>query len=336
MLRPGIILIAVILLAGCTPRKKDDEIKNKVAEDLKQGVKDWQKEQEHLKKQQEMMAQKPLSIGDAEIKLVEKGKSPLKPIRYSFAPGDYGTLQVDVGLTTKIPRDEKMVDFNLPFFRFLLSVKGEKDAEKNAYRVDFKYAGGDVFAENEVPPGLIEHMRPELKSLEGLSGSVWIDDRGLTKEARIPLPPRARLRLKQTFDLLLALLQQTVVPVPEEAIGTGAIWTVSRTIMTFEAEVQQTVTYELIGITDNSASFDVKVVRTAEPQPCAAPMRTPANLKDYAYKALGSRTVSLASPMPVITMKSESTRTMVAESAPGVPMKLDVTFRASAQKSTER
>jgi len=335
MLRPGMILIAVILIAGCTPQRKDEEIKSRIAENLKDGVKDWQKEQKHLKNQQKMMAEKTLSIGDAEIKLVKNGKSPLKPIRYTFVPGDHGTLKVDVGLTTKIPRDEKMVDFNLPFFRFLLSVKGEKDAEQNAYRVDFKYTGGDIFAENQVPPGLIEHMRPELKSLEGLSGSVWIDERGITTRARIPLPPRARLRLKQTFDLLLALLYQTVVPVPKEPVGTGATWRVSRTIMTFEAEVQQTVTYELTGITNNSASFNVKIIRTAEPQPCAAPMKTPANLKDYAYKAEGSRTVSLSSPMPFISMKSESTRTMAAESAPGVPMKLNVTFRASAQKSTE-
>jgi hypothetical protein len=154
------------------------------------------------------------------------------------------------------------------------------------------------------------------------AGSVVIDDRGLVRQTSIPVLLGARREIKQPYDLLLGVVRQLAAPLPAEPVGTGASWTVSRGITTFELTAQEQVTYTLEELADQGGRLSFSVSRTASAQPWTAPGQAPIQVTAYSYSASGTRDFTFASPVPTVKMSSQSSRTL--QSAGGQPQVMPV------------
>jgi type II secretory pathway pseudopilin PulG len=313
-----------LALAGCRQEPSDEQVKQQIMQQLQQGVDQWQQQQQAQQQamQQAQQAQQaaqqaqqaaaaPAVGGRAGLQLVATGTGPLRQLRYAFEPGDLGRLRVDVGLTGTNPSGRGPRKIVMPTLRFVLALAGQTLPD-GTYRVDFSTADVDVLPRKGAIKPLIQHLKPSMEKARPFAGSVVIDDRGQVRQTSIPVMLGARREIKQPFDLLTGVVRQLAAPLPAEPVGTGASWTVSRGITTFELTAQEQVTYTLEELTDQGGRLGFAVTRSASAQPWTAASGAPTQVTAYSYSATGTRDFSLASPVPTVKMSSKSSRTVLS------------------------
>ncbi|MGB0678720.1 MAG: hypothetical protein ACPGUV_03565 [Polyangiales bacterium] len=111
-----------------------------------------------------------------------------------------------------------------------------------------------------------QSLTRDLERLRSLRGFVEIDTRGRTHALSLQLPqtPRPSTRLRAVLASLRAALRH--VPLPEEAVGSGARWRVRRSMDVKGLHLQQTLVYTLDQLMGPGGRVRVALRQWAEPQ----------------------------------------------------------------------
>jgi len=266
------------------------------------------------------------------LKLVAPGAGAKRQLRYAFEPGDLGQVTIDVDLQMPNPSGRGPKALVMPTLRFVLALTGEKLPDGN-YKVSFTTADVDVLPRQGAIPQLSAHLKPSMEKARPFAGSVVLDDRGIPRQVNVPVVTAAQREIKQPYDLLIAVTRQLVPPLPAEPVGTGASWTLSRSIQTFELKAQEQVTYTLQEVAAQGGRLSLEVTRSADAQAWTAPARVSGQVVAYSYSATGTRDFSFSSPVPVVRMSSKSSRTLQT-SGGGQPqeMPIEVELRVGPTK----
>jgi hypothetical protein len=164
----------------------------------------------------------------------------------------------------------------------------------------------------------------------GRRSTVTIDERGRIAAVAFADTPNDTGAPATTAaparDELWQWLLGAVVPLPDDAVGPGAFWTVKSVLRIGTATVEQIGEYRLISADASTMTFDVLVRRIGEPQAADAaglPPGSVAELVAMLRETRGTLTVSTADGLPVSGNLSLEVRVHARFHVPDQP-KIDV------------
>jgi hypothetical protein len=137
-------------------------------------------------------------------------------------------------------------------------------AGDDGMRYRMRVSGASIVAPPGTEQSVLDDLAGEVSALQQIDGFVEIDGRGNTVDASFRAPDGVNTRTRAMLsNIRQALL---TVPFPEEPVGVGAQWTVSRPIDLGTVVVQQTVTYNLTELDGDRGHLEFAIRQGAAPQ----------------------------------------------------------------------
>jgi hypothetical protein len=184
-------------------------------------------------------AQAPLPPAEPPtVQLITAGKPPLQEIRWHFQEGAKEVLETTTAQVLEM-RGGGWDDRFLPvgIARTVDFVTNAVSAEGTA-EVAFHIR---ETAEIETP----DANSPAIEGAKGATGTYNMDSTGVIRDFVLVPAPDSKFAAHQ-LDTLKALLRMTVFPVPTEAVGVGAKWTVTQVVHEQKMAIKEQMSIELL------------------------------------------------------------------------------------------
>jgi hypothetical protein len=243
----------------------------------------------------------PSGIG-LETQLAEAGSEPREKLRYKRAPGLGEDLVIEFGLASLLETTTEAALVTPPVLSLGLNVKTAKcDGATCSYAFEFRVIGV------KMPAGSTEEdsakVAAAVSPLGQVTGVFEVDDRGVTKNAQLNIPPGTPPRLLALIGNVRTSLVS--VPLPDEAVGIGAKWKVERLHTVGPIKTTQIVSYSLLERQGRILRLGVTLQQTAAPQ--TVPGDVSLNLETYEVSGTGSMLMNLDGITPLTEMHATST-----------------------------
>ncbi|MDY6940160.1 MAG: DUF6263 family protein [Cyanobacteriota bacterium] len=247
-----------------------------------------------------------------EVILLDAGAQPRQELRFTPVPDTKQTITIsmEMDMTLSVAGQEMPADSPgnaMTFELTVIDVADNGDIEYELYCTEVEVLGGD--------PEVRDAIEAQLQTFVGTGGNFTIDNRGQVRSANMDLPAGAAPELQQIFEQLTSSFEQLSTPLPQEAVGVGAQWNIVQAINVTEIDLTQNVTYELIGLDNNVATFDVTVEQYAEAQPIVTPGLPPGvttTLDSMSSQGVGQMTMQFDRLMPVRSNLSMQTNSVTS------------------------
>jgi hypothetical protein len=99
----------------------------------------------------------------------------------------------------------------------------------------------------------------ELKTLEGMHMSYWVDAQGRVRDSHIDIPKGAPPNVQQLLGGMRQSIDNMVAPLPAEPVGIGARWQVITRVSAAGADLLQSAIYTLKSREGSKATMDITV-----------------------------------------------------------------------------
>jgi hypothetical protein len=145
---------------------------------------------------------------------------------------------------------------------------------------------------DQLAPEAQAALATELAPITRTTAVFEIDDRGITRSAKVNVPPEASPRLLAMLGNLRTTLLAAALP--QEAVGIGARWQAERIVHVGELKVPQTVTYTLLAREDDVLRIGISLRQSATPQEFVMGLDgSKLHVEAYEVNAVGSTIVDL-------------------------------------------
>jgi hypothetical protein len=257
------------------------------------------------------------SVGQNQIKLVNAGAEPRQQLRFAPPANTKQTLQMTMNMNMAMSVEgQAQRTLNSPPIQMTMEAQVKKVDDNGDIHADFTYSDADVVAGANTSPEMVNAMRSQIKQLVGLSGSMLIDQQGNIKQVNLNLPEGLDPNTKRMVEQMANSLRQISSPFPSEAVGVGAKWQLPNTVTANGMTLNQTATYELVGLQDNVATLEISVEQQAESQkvnPPGLPAGASIDLKSLSSQGNGKVKRALNQIMPInsnISVRSDAQMTV--------------------------
>lgn len=238
------------------------------------------------------------------VKLLNPGAEPRQKLRFKPVAGSKQQSVMMMKTNMKMSVDGKPVPaYNFPATAVTINTVINKVEPNGDISYDFSYSNVDVVKDPNVEPKLLEAMRTKFAQLKGVKGSGVMDNRGNTKKINFVASDIKDPFLKQMMQQLGNSLSKISSPVPQEAVGKGAQWTIANKVGFNGINLTQKETYNLIDIKDDVATLQTKVEQQAQKmQKVNLPGLPPSaalTLQSYSGNGQGKSQIMLDKLMPI-------------------------------------
>ena len=232
------------------------------------------------------------------VKLLSPGSEPRQQLRLHLVKGSVYdssmTFNLSIGITIG---GNTLPDTALPAFTMGMRTV-VSDVTPNGSTVDFTFNKVDVAS--GANPTVATAMKNAAKNLVGLHARTTVDDRGTVLAAGV----ESTSNDAQTQQLIAQFKQQAgslSIPLPEEAVGKGARWTVSAPVALQGVRETANVTYVLQDVTGTAVNMQI-ITKAIVPDQNAAIPGLPSNVSAHVLKTTlnggGLVATDLTQPMP--------------------------------------
>jgi hypothetical protein len=241
----------------------------------------------------------PPGGGQPSVTLVEAGIEPRRELRLQLEEGDTQTatmtMRMKMGMTVN---GKETPAQDLPAMTMGLRVEVSEVSDDGTIAATFSY--GDVGAEGDGK--VAREMAKALAALNGLGGTMRLSPRGEYIDGDLDLPAGLPRTLAATLRSMKDQMKNFAAPLPAEAVGEGARWTVvtSGEINGIKAETHYG--YELVRFTEDGAELRVTLEQEAESQSIdlpGVPRSVNAFVESFSMKGAGHSTVGFGQLLPV-------------------------------------
>ncbi len=236
------------------------------------------------------------------VKVTDQGAEPRKQLRFKVTKGDSQKVEMTMLLSMKIDMEGMaMPETKLPATKMVMKVDITEVMDNGDSKWNMTVLSADVVDDPSVNPMVASAARDGLKGITDFTGWAVIDNRGFVKDADIAIPASADPQLRQMMESTRQSLDQLTAPLPEEAVGVGAKWTVEQTITQQGMTIQQTANYTVTSIEGDVIKADVALVQRADKQSIAVPGMPPgvkAELLQFDTKGGGNTVIDLTKVVP--------------------------------------
>ena len=252
----------------------------------------------------------PKPDGAPIVKLIDAGSNPKTKMRMTPAKGSKQTSIMTMKMDqAMVMSGQKMPSTPTPAMQFTMEVAVTDVATNGDIAFEFSYPKVSLVEDEKVQAMVKEAMKGMLKSMEGMSGSALVTNRGFTKQAEMKLPPKANAQLKTMIDGMKESLSRVSAPLPEEPIGVGGKWSVSQLVEANGMKLKQTSIHTLNKFDGTKFDLTVEVTQTADPQDVKTPgLPEGSTVKLESLESTGKGTMMLdvTQVFPVSEIKSDS------------------------------
>jgi hypothetical protein len=272
------------------------------------------------------------------VTLKQPGGQPRRELRLHPKPGDKQKLV----LLMRTEMEMQIAGMNnppmkLPAMKMTMDMTVESIEPNGDIHYKFVLSNADAIDEPGVMPQVSSAIRTALGSAKGMSGTGVMSNRGFNKGTKLDVPPGADQQLKQILDGMKDSFNQIAAPLPEEAIGPGAVWDVKMTIVQQGMSLAQVATYELISLKGDVARAKSTLTQDAANQKIVNPSMPNLKIDLVKLRADGSGEVSfdlgqLVPPKAVADIHSEASMAMdMGAQKQTMTMKMDINVQVSSQ-----
>jgi hypothetical protein len=236
---------------------------------------------------------------DLNVVLLEPGAEPREQVRYHGASGKSERLLLRLSLANFIETRAGAALAAAPVLDLVLHVGATYRSEVQGVwgypmRMDMIGVNGAEQLDEQAKAALLAELAP----ISQVRGIFEVDDRGITHNAELSIPPGASPRLLTLLGNVRTTLLAAALP--HEPIGVGARWQADRVIKVGQMTVPQTVTYTLLDREDDVLRLGVSVHQSAKPQEFPLGLDgSMFHLEAYEVSAVGSAVVDLHGLAPL-------------------------------------
>ena len=205
--------------------------------------------------------------GEPILRLVSPGRAPLKVLRYRAKAGQKAHASMTMSMAMAMEMAGRAMPMPaVPEMRCGFDVTVTEVTPQGDIHYDFVFSDFDAVAAAEVPAAVLEGTRRAVAGLRGMRGRAVVSNRGITREARLEVPPEAPAQLKQTLDSLQQSMRQLSAPLPEEPVGPGARWDTTHRLTQNGITIEQTGHVELTSLEKERIQLAIALTQSAPPQ----------------------------------------------------------------------
>jgi Family of unknown function (DUF6263) len=265
----------------------------------------------------------------AVVSLIDAGSEPKIKLRMTPAKG---TKQTSI-MTMKMDQTIVMSGQDLPAtptpaMQFTIEVAVTDVASNGDFTFEYAYPKVGLVDDESAPSLVKQTMKSMLKSIEGMSGSAVMSNRGFTQKSDMNLPPKSNAQVKAMIDSMKESMSRLSAPLPEEAIGAGGKWSVTQLVEVNGMKLKQTSIHTLKKIDGEKYDISVEVTQSAEKQEVKTPglpVGATVKLKSLGSTGKGTMKLDANQLLPVSEMKSDSKINMEMNAAgQQLPMQVDM------------
>jgi hypothetical protein len=224
------------------------------------------------------------SDGPGKVELLEAGSQDRSKLRYGLSPGQSQKLRVTSSSSIKMSvAGMQGQQFEMPPIHWDVRLE-PKSAKGGQYTVEAKVTKASLDDDGSTPAMIKRQLEGAVKALRGASGKVILDERGRVRSVDSSIAQAGSMgsRVRGQLEDLLRFLP---VPLPEQAVGDGARWRITRTVERSGVEATHQVVYTLEQGKDGSRQVKATIEQTADEQTIQRPR---GNVKLTRYKGEGA------------------------------------------------
>lgn len=273
-----------------------------------------------------------------DVELVRAGNEPRRLVRFSPEVGTVQTSEMIMEMQQQVSLGGvAMPSQPMPPQKLTLEIKVTDVSSEGDVSFEFKYTDMKVIDDPNNPSPLKATIETMLKPMIGSIGRGVVTNRGLTKSGEYEVPDDLSPQLKQMLAGMKDAMNRLSSPVPEEAIGMGAVWKVSQSIVANGMKLDQTSTHTITNMTDDGFQMSVKLEQQADPQDIENPMLPPGTkLRLDSLESNGSGK-SIIKENAIFPLSSEvkigtAANMSIDVAGQAQKMKTDITMKMSLQK----
>ena len=154
----------------------------------------------------------------------------------------------------------------MPGMNLTLELTVKDVSERGDISYETQISDASIVDEPGALPQLAESMKSATENLKGLSGTGTMSNRGLDKGTEFKVAADADPQIRQAIDQMKDTVAEISVPFPEEPLGPGAKWEVSRQIKSQGMTIDQKGTYELASLEGERVNINSTIIKHAANQ----------------------------------------------------------------------
>lgn len=264
-----------------------------------------------------------------EIELAATGGEPRTELRYDVASVSPQTINMDMNMSLTMGMAGQSFDQAMPTIRMAVSVVDPQVTDEGNLRLGVQMGSASLIDNGTaVDPMLRAELDTALGQMDGFSGTMTIDDRGNLLNSDFDLSSVAPA-MRQQLESTMQTMQQSVIPLPEEAVGVGARWSADMSVSMNGMSLSQTASYEVTELGEDYVVIASTISQSAAQQTITLPDMPGASVELMSYDGSGTGAMNVrfdrAMPDGNFTLTSNTAMRTGAEM--GMPM--DVTMRLS-------
>lgn len=238
----------------------------------------------------------PLIVADyvpteVEVKLLDAGAEPRQQLRFTAEKGQTEVMRMTMNMSMEMemmgmPMEIVVPAMILDMEMAVLDVDPSGNILYTAEVIEVGLGEGD--------PGMVAALQSELSALEGLKGEMLMSPTGLSLRAGFSAPEGASPEILKQVDSINQSTQNMSVPMPTEAVGPGAKWTVLRTNSANGLSVVERSEVELTALDGDAAELHTTVSQLlATADPVLEGMPPGAEVQILAFDSKGETTAAI-------------------------------------------
>jgi hypothetical protein len=250
MIRPAFIVLTGALLAtsACHPNRPAGDVTPQVAESSDDSI--------------EVALAQPV-----EFKLEDPGAEPRRRLRYHFAGGASWSSVLEMRMAMAMSVEGQVVqDMALPTLRMSCDQQAQDPSGSGHLRYNEAVRNSEFIADPGVPGELVSKLNAALsRKQQHYRLAAEVTHRGFLVAADAEPGIGGDPMMDELNEQFRRSLSEVLVPLPREAVGVGARWTVTSPMQTPMMTVRRSATYTLAELTGDqgvlTVSGDVQVPR---------------------------------------------------------------------------
>ncbi len=241
------------------------------------------------------------------IKLTSAGQDPKTPMRLKVAKGEkqYVTMTMDMEMKMSTKQGFPLPQQKLPGQKLTILISVSDVASSGDVSFKVTIVKSEVVSKAGVNPQIEAHMARMIKTIAGYSADVVLSSRGAVKSYKPNLKAGLDAMAKQALQGMEDNFAAIAIPFPEEAIGIGAKWSVTRPVKSQGIEMTRVDVYELTKFEGGAGTVKVTSKQDAKPQEVKAE-GAPPGVKQRVIKMVTTGTGSNSFSLTKIAPKTSS------------------------------
>lgn len=267
-----------------------------------------------------LLAGAPARAGEVLVQLLDPGVEPRQQLLIRPKEGSVEQIHMTTDVTTTIELPGMGAQTVLaPSSNVVMEIKVVDVEDDGDIRYTFRIQDVSVTDREGAMPGMSDSMLLALRPLVGTLGEVLVDPTGRPKDSSLTPSTTADPAM---VDNMSRSMKNASAPLPLEAVGVGARWSLTQELDEQGIRVQQVATYELTGRKKDEITLRTTITQSAPAQsmtPPGLPPGTSATLSRMESKGEGSSTLRLDAIMPT-------------EAAVSLALEMDMRISAEGQE----